>query len=169
MTIAPAELGVVLSDLECVMAEAAAIWFTDRVFDKKLGPGHGEVGRNYAVRLQHGTIGNYAEMAFAKYRGVYWSGGRDEFGRSRQADVDGYQVRSTTTHNGHCIVFPVDQQPVALVVVQRAESHCACQVVGWIAPDQARTPENRTRALERCHKGSPVQWWVQQSDLRAFA
>lgn len=67
-----------------------------------------------------------AEMAFAKYSGLYWNAGVNTF---KEPDVGGYQVRHTRHVNGKLILRPNDKDDEKYVLVRGVAPEY--EIVGW--------------------------------------
>jgi hypothetical protein len=114
---------------------------------------------NTAVKLDWKTDfeGAAAEMAYAKYRNVYYDPTVNTF---KAPDVAGDQVRSTTYKMGRLIVRGKDvNEERYILVVCSAPTY---RMAGWIWTSEAKKsewfrPEDET---------GPSAWWVPQDALR---
>ena len=93
-----------------------------------------------------------AEMAFAKWLGVYY---HPTTKPDDGTDVAGVQVRSTPASGGHLLLHKKDTGPCVLLVGQIPEF----TVAGWVDADEAKT-ESRWRDTN----GRPC-YWVEQPQL----
>lgn len=146
---------VVLDDCEMAMARACGAWRLGRVRREGLG----ESGNKGMHRDLPGAV---AEMAVAKWAGVYWGGGSDIFAG---ADVAGFQVRSTTHRTGHLIIFDSERDEVQLLLVLVDQNRCT--IVGTITAAEGRRVGHPPG--DKARPGSPPQVWVPQVFLQAVA
>lgn len=101
--------------------------------------------------------GAAAEMAVAKYLGVYWV---PTVNAGKAADVNGFQVRSTTRENGSLIIRENDvKNEKYILVISQAQTFT---VVGWIWCHDGK--QERFWKLKD-ENGLPA-WWVPQSELQ---
>lgn len=120
-------------------------------------------GRNKNVHAEKSDLGTdfegcAAEMAVAKYLGVYWYPGVNTF---KAPDVGAcIQVRSTPYRSGHLIIRDNDTVPqhrTVLVITQPPYF----KLVGWAFVGEVRRGERRP-ADDRGVAG----WWFPQDRLR---
>lgn len=96
------------------------------------------------------TIGAIAEMAVAKYLGVYWEPTVNTF---KAADVAGLQVRASQLENACLIVRPGDSKDDTYVLVIVGDNQC--RIAGWCFGLFAM--------VDKHWRGDA--WWVPQEDL----
>ena len=101
--------------------------------------------------------GAAAEMAVAKYFGVYWV---PSVNAGKASDVLNFQVRSTSWQNGKLIIRTKDKKNEKYILV--TVNVDICNIVGWTWADDAKKekfwkPED--------HTGESA-WWVPQSELQ---
>jgi len=79
--------------------------------------------------------GALGEMAFAKYRDLYWSGAAD-FG---EGDVGDTEVRTTKYANGHLLLYPssAHNKRFALMI----GSLGSYKVAGWLSGKDGKQPK----------------------------
>jgi hypothetical protein len=100
-----------------------------------------------------------AEIAFAKFKGVYWNGSVNTF---KRPDVAGYQVRHTRyTENGHLIIYRNDNPEEVFVLV--TGTHPVYFVHGWMRGEDAM----QQKYWREKNVGLPC-WYVPQIDLLEF-
>jgi hypothetical protein len=149
-----------LSAAELAVGVAIAAWRLTNVLTKEWGPGHGE--RHNKGLDQRDVTGALGELAFAKFKNVYWNPTEDEFGK--RGDVAGFEVRAINYDRGHMPVFEgdADERPVALVVVRFP----TCRIAGWrLARDCKLAKYYIDGSDPRLRRGSPSQYWVPQDAL----
>jgi hypothetical protein len=100
--------------------------------------------------------GAAAEMAVAKYLNMYWV---PTVNAGKEADVAGFQVRSTNHLNGNLLIRENDvkREQYILVISQPP----TFKIIGWIWSDDAKS-EKYWRPPDETGGGA---WWVPQSDL----
>ena len=101
--------------------------------------------------------GALAEIAFAKWRGVYC---RPSNMSLKEPDVGKVQVRSTSHALGHLIVRPNDKKNAAQPFVLGITDAPRVRLVGWKFGVDCMRP-----GYWREDKGS---WWVPQADVEAL-
>jgi hypothetical protein len=102
-----------------------------------------------------------AEIAVAKYLGVYWTGGAFN-GKTAESDVGGgmRQVRHTAYDNGHLIIYPEDNPEHNIILVTgKCPTYTIC---GWI-PIKYGMIDKFWKEPPKALCGS---WWVPQSELK---
>ena len=103
-----------------------------------------------------------AEIAVAKYLGVYWTGGVYEQ-KTAESDIGGTsrkrQVRHTAYSNGHLIIYPEDNPEHNIILVTgRCPTYTIC---GWIPIKNGMVDEFwKEPPKVRC-----ASWWVPQEKL----
>lgn len=95
--------------------------------------------------------GAAAEMAFAKWLGVYWAGSNRTF---KAPDVGSWQVRSTTHREGCLIVRPNDSDRDSFVLILTATP--SFFIAGWLMGSDAKQDKFRR----------DDSWWVPQNELK---
>lgn len=155
------QVRVQLDACEDYIARSVADWRVERVIRDRLGPGHGERGRDREQLQRRHLPGALAELAHAKHWGVYWSGKSSDFGKD--GDVEGVEVRGTSHRNGHLIVFSADRDD-RLVVLGACVAGRVVWLCGGLAAGSCKLQKYLPPA-EKLRPGSPRQWWVPQCDL----
>jgi hypothetical protein len=103
----------------------------------------------YPGQLWYNHIaGACAELAVAKYLGVYWGGGVDTFNVS---DMEGHDFEIRFSPVGKPKVRPRDTRPV-IAVTGNAPQVTRFEIVGWISPAEARRDEWQS-------KDEPICWF----------
>lgn len=84
------------------------------------------------------VVGALAEMAVAKFLGVYWEGALHPQGRD-EGDAGAFQVRATTIPAGALILHERDADDARfhLVIVNGA----TCTLAGWTTGAEGKRPE----------------------------
>lgn len=97
-----------------------------------------------------------AEMALAKYLGLYWNGGVGTFKAPDVGDI--YQVRSTKWGNGHLIVKENDIKPDEWFILAITDCLPAVRLIGGIQCRNAKQDKYRREDYGN-------NFWVPQEDL----
>jgi hypothetical protein len=107
-----------------------------------------------------------AELAVAKWRNVYWSGGVFDAGRAEYDAGEGRQVRHTAHPRGRLIIYPEDNpQDKVMLVTGKSPVY---RLVGWLFAGEAQqVGKDHEWWLKPDNKRSP-SWWVPQDKLRSF-
>jgi hypothetical protein len=103
-----------------------------------------------------------AEIAVAKYLGVYWNGGVFDKKTSEsdvRSDTRPRQVRHTVHGHGHLIIYPEDNPEHNIILVTgRCPEYIIC---GWIPVKYGM--------IDKFWKEPPkincASWWIPQSEL----
>lgn len=98
--------------------------------------------------------GACAEIAVAKYRGLYWTPTNGTF---KLPDLGDLQIRSTSHLSGHLIVRPNDTKNERFILVRTAPP--SFTICGWYWASDAKA--------DRYWRQD--SWWVPQSDLHDIA
>lgn len=152
---------VSLDRCEYLIVCAVADFRVDRVIRERLGPGHGEKGRDRDMLYRRHWPGAMAELAHAKHWDIFWAGKSSDFGR--EGDVHGVEVRGTGTRSGHLIIFPRDPDD-RLCVLGACQGESVVWLCGGMFAGQAKLSKYDAPP-EKLRPGSPKQFWVPQSDL----
>jgi hypothetical protein len=97
-----------------------------------------------------------AELAFAKWMGVYWDFSVNTF---KKPDVAGYQVRHCQSADGSLIVRPNDSNSENYVLVVGTTPEF--KIIGWIKGEDAKTTKHDFKG----YNGMPDCWMVKQEFL----
>lgn len=101
---------VELSPEEFLMGANAAVYRRIRSTFQGKKDRFGHDGRDvWSMEIE----GALAEMAVAKWQGVYWSGQEGQNAR----DVLGYEVRQTSYDNGHLLLHPDDPDDARYILI----------------------------------------------------
>lgn len=163
-----AGIEIELTECEVHIAAAVARWRVGRAISGKFKDGHGEAGldRKRDCFEDRDLPGAKGELAWAKWRGIYWGGDQNDFGK--WGDGSGVEVRATRHANGCLIVFPNDpaERRCVLVVVNGNQ----CRIVGWVRAGWAKCSDFlKTEWHEGLRPGSKPQYWVPQSRLSSLS
>lgn len=110
-------------------------------------------------RWQIDITGAQAEMALAKYLGVYWS---PTIGTFKAPDVGEIQVRSTEYEGGVLIIRPNDPPGYYALVITLGQQF---KIPGYIHTDAAR----QAVFLDQPDPARPACWCVPQAALTEFS
>jgi hypothetical protein len=106
---------------------------------------------------QNDIQGAAGEMAFAKWKNVFWCGHVDHFSGG---DVGNAQIRTTAHENGCLILRENDRDQDRFYLVTGVCPHFVIR--GWI-----RGREGKRQEFWRSPNGRPSAWFVPQSELKA--
>lgn len=114
----------------------------------------GRYGATDEGAWDHDVNGALAELAVAKWAGVFWSG---TIGRIDLPDVGTWQVRSKVRPEHRLVVRPDDADDAVFIsVLVRAPQ---CVLCGWLYGDQAK------QAQWIVSKDRPPMYFVPESEL----
>ncbi len=102
--------------------------------------------------------GALAELALARYLGVYWNGGA--VGDSDVAG--GYEVRRTPHENGHLTIFQSNPNDAPYVLVTGRAGRYTLQ--GWIMGSEGKRPNYLQTGYGQVTFSQPT-YWIPQSAL----
>jgi hypothetical protein len=142
---------VELSTEELLLAAIVGV----RRYVESIAAGHSSI---FATDWSRHVEGAAAELAFAKDRGLYWTG----VTQLARTDVSGVQVRHTTRPDGCLVIRDRDclaNEPTVLVTGAAG----VYRLVGWIRPAFARREEWR-----RDPNGYGPAYFVPQSALETL-
>ena len=105
--------------------------------------------------------GACAELALAKYLGIYWNGSVDTF--KSQPDVGELEVRHTSYPNGKLIVRPHDSDTATFVLI--VGTCPEYRIVGTKVGLEAKRPEWLS---DPTSANRPSAYFVPQSELKAL-
>ena len=146
---------VVLTESEMLSAGIIGCRRQIQALQAGLVPGAGFRGGCFEIHVQ----GAAGELAFAKFRNLYWSG---SVGTFRQGgDVGPIQVRTRSNWNHDLIVRDGDRDDDVFVLVVGTIPRF--RIIGWLRGGDAKQPRYRKTYGER-----PAAFFVPQSDLRPF-
>jgi len=149
---------VILTQAEIVMAKAAGKLRRSESIRQGLIPAHG-CSENYGSLLKMDMEGAAAEMAYCKYRRIYFSGVVNNF---KEADVGSLvQIRSTIHENGCLIVRNDDDEYHYYVLVVGEIPRFG--MAGWIKGVDAKR-----RRFVRSPNNRPPAYFVPQKELTPF-
>jgi hypothetical protein len=100
-----------------------------------------------------------AELAFAKYMGLYWDFSVNTF---KKQDVGGYQVRHTQVKDGKLIIRPKDNPEEKYVLIVGTGPEYL--IAGWIWGYEAKQDQHIFKGFN----GMPDCWMVHQESLDQF-
>ena len=109
-------------------------------------------------QLWYGHIGGAcAELAVAKYLGVYWGGAIDTYNTS---DMEGHDFEVRFSPVGKPKVRPRDTRKV-IAVMGNAPQVKRFEIVGWISPAEARRDEWKS-------EDHPICWFPPRTAWRSI-
>ena len=118
-------------------------------------PNAGYTGSGWEIHIQ----GAGGELAFARYRNLYWSGSVNTF--KKGGDVGDIQVRTRSNPDYDLIVRPEDRDEDTFVLVVGTIPRF--RIIGWIRGGDAKQP----RFLKH-HASRPRAYFVPQTELHPF-
>ncbi|MEO2054715.1 MAG: hypothetical protein ABGX83_05390 [Nitrospira sp.] len=146
---------VTLSSYEIYMA--ACVGVARRLASFKRGETNKVQNKDFGW---HSDIeGACAEMAFAKYLGVFWDGSVNTF---KRPDVGNIQVRHTQHERGCLIIRGADIDSQVFVLI--TGHHPKFEICGWIVGRDAKREE-----YARDPHGKYPAWFVPAKELRPIA
>lgn len=106
-----------------------------------------------------------AEIAVAKWMGLYWAGGVFS-GKRAEHDVGNKQVRHTVYPNGCLIIYPEDNPDDRYILVTgKAPTY---RIVGWMLGREVMRAGKESDWWKLPVKKRSPSWWVPQKCLRAM-
>ena len=118
-------------------------------------PGAGFTGLGWDVHVE----GAAGELAFARFRNLYWSGSVGTYRRG--GDVGPIQVRTRSRADYDLIVRNTDRSEDIFVLVIGTIPRF--EIIGWIRGGDAKQPQYLKR-----HGDRPAAYFVPRSALRPF-
>jgi hypothetical protein len=148
---------VPLDDTEHHIAAEVGVMRRLQIIRRGLGFGHG----NYELGAwDRHLVGAIAELAFAKYLGVYWGGGGIEWWAG---DVRSIEVRATTYATGHLIAYESDPDD-RVIVLGIVETNGVSFVGGTTGAHAKRVEFSPPPGKQR--PNTVAVYWVPQDALR---
>jgi len=124
-------------------------------------PAHGFDATRFPALGSH-CEGACGEIAFAKWRNLYWPARINNF---KEADIgDNIQIRTSSRHDGELVVRNDDLAKIPNHVFVLVTGLCPdYQIHGWIYGHEAKREE-----FKKAPGGRPPAYFVPQSELRSF-
>lgn len=137
--------------------QAASVGILRRIESRRLNLSGGRAmnGNGWTNDIE----GACAELALAKYLGVYWNGGVNTF---KAGDVGKFQVRYSQYYDARLVVRTNDAPGDIYVLVVGGEGNYT--LVGWCAGERAREVGSWENP-----NGYEYAWWVDQRDLSSMS
>ena len=146
---------IVLTGYEMFMAAMVGVRRQIEAIQDGRTPNAGYKGSGWEIHVE----GAAAELAFARFRNLYWSGSVNTFRQG--GDVGPVQVRCRSQSHFDLIVRDGDRDEDVFVLVTGAIPRF--EIVGWIRGGDAKQPQWRQE-----HGGRPSAFFVPQSALQPF-